>query len=97
MKAKIHLILGFDVNIAGSSIGQPGSYYGSEGFGHLGGNKSRAVPGLEKYHGKDIFLTEALTLEANIAISEAKEEGKPFFLYMAHYAVHAPFNSDPRF
>jgi arylsulfatase A-like enzyme len=25
------------------------------------------------------------------------EDGKPFFLYMAHYAVHAPFHSDPRF
>lgn len=89
--------LGFDVNIAGSSIGQPGSYYGKEGFGHTGGNKKRAVQGLEKYHGKDIFLTEALTLEANAAITKSKEEGKPFFLYMAHYAVHAPFHSDPRF
>ena len=55
------------------------------------------MPGLEKYHGKDIFLTEALTLEANLAISQAQEEGKPFFLNMAHYAVHAPFYSDPRF
>ena len=91
------LNLGFDINIAGSSIGQPGSYLGTEGFGHTGGNKKRAVPGLEKYHGKDIFLTEALTLEANLAISQAKEEGKPFFLNMAHYAVHAPFYSDPRF
>ncbi len=91
------LNLGFDVNIAGSSIGQPGSYLGTEGFGHTGGNKKRAVPGLGKYHGKDIFLTEALTLEANLAISQAKEEGKPFFLNMAHYAVHAPFYSDPRF
>ena len=91
------LNLGFDVNIAGSSIGQPGSYLGTEAFGHTGGNKTRAVPGLEKYHGKDIFLTEALTLEANLAISQAKEEGKPFFLNMAHYAVHAPFYSDPRF
>ena len=91
------LNLGFDVNIAGSSIGQPGSYLGTEGFGHIGGNKTRAVPGLEKYHGKDIFLTEALTLEANLAISQAKEEGKPFYLNMAHYAVHAPFYSDPRF
>ena len=35
--------------------------------------------------------------EANTAISQAKEDGKPFFLYMAHYAVHAPFHSDPRF
>ena len=91
------LNLGFDVNIAGSSIGQPGSYLGTEGFGHTGGNKKRAVPGLEKYHGKDIFLTEALTLEANMAISQAKEEGKPFFLNMAHYALHAPFYSDSRF
>jgi len=91
------LNLGFDINIAGSSIGQPGSYYGRDGFGHINGNKKRAVPGLEKYHGKDIFLTEALTLEAKAAISQAKEEGKPFFLYLAHYAVHAPFHSDSRF
>lgn len=91
------LNLGFDVNIAGSSIGEPGSYLGTEGFGYTGGNKTRAVPGLEKYHGKDIFLTEALTLEANLAISQAKEEGKPFFLNMSHYAVHAPFYSDSRF
>ncbi|MBJ6369389.1 sulfatase-like hydrolase/transferase [Snuella sedimenti] len=91
------LNLGFDINIAGSSIGQPGSYFGTDGFGHLGGNKSRAVDGLEKYHGKNIFLTEALTLEANLAISKAKEEGKPFFLNMAHYAVHTPFQVDSRF
>ena len=91
------LNLGFDVNIAGSSIGQPGSYLGTEGFGHTAGNKRRAVPSLEKYHGEEIFLTEALTIEANKAISQAKEEGKPFFLNMAHYAVHAPFYSDSRF
>lgn len=91
------LNIGFDVNIAGNSYGQPGSYYGKDGFGHIKGNKRRAVIGLEKYHGKDVFLTEALTLEANKAISQAKEEGKPFFLHMAHYAVHAPFQSDSRF
>ncbi|MGC1632400.1 MAG: sulfatase, partial [Gelidibacter sp.] len=91
------LNIGFDINIGGSSIGQPGSYLGTEGFGHTGGDKPRAVPGLEKYHGKDIFLTEALTLEANLAISQAKEEGRPFFLNMSHYAVHAPFYSDRRF
>lgn len=89
--------LGFDINIGGSSIGQPGSYLGTESFGHTGGNKSRAVPNLEKYHGQDIFLTEALTLEANQAITQAQKEGKPFFLNMSHYAVHSPFYSDPRF
>jgi arylsulfatase A-like enzyme len=55
------------------------------------------VPHLEKYHGTDTFLTEALTLEAKSRVSEAVQAGKPFFLYFAQYAVHAPFMSDPRF
>lgn len=89
--------LGFDVNIAGSSIGQPGSYYGQNGYGYTGGNRSRAVPGLEKYHGTDTFLTDALTLEANAQIDTALALRTPFFLYLAHYAVHAPFEVDPRY
>ncbi|MCC8145658.1 MAG: sulfatase [Bacteroidales bacterium] len=89
--------IGFDVNIAGSSIGQPGSYYGEHGYGHIQGNKQRAVPGLEKYHGSDTFLSDALTMEADAQITQSIEEGRPFFLYMAHYAVHAPFEPDKRF
>lgn len=89
--------VGFDVNIAGSSIGQPGSYYGEHGYGNIQGNKSRAVPGLEKYHGTNVFLSDALTIEANEQISEAVDAKKPFFLYMAHYALHAPFETDTRF
>jgi arylsulfatase A-like enzyme len=91
------LNLGFDINIGGGAIGRPGSYYGEDGFGHIKGDKIRAVKNLEKYHGTDIFLTEALTLEAGAAIKRAKEEGKPFFLNMSHYAVHSPFQPDPRF
>ncbi len=89
--------LGFDVNIAGCSWGQPGSYYGEDGYGHLKGNKGRAVPHLEKYHGSETFLSEALTLEAKQQISAAVADGKPFFLDFSHYAVHSPFQSDPRF
>ena len=90
--------LGFDINIAGCAYGQPGSYYGKDHFGHAKkGREKRAVPGLEKYHGKDIYLTEALTLEMNAAISESVKAKKPFFAYMSHYAVHAPFQADPRF
>lgn len=89
--------VGFDVNIAGSSIGQPGSYYGEWGYGNIKGNKSRAVPGLEKYHGTNTFLSDALTIEANEQIDKAVAEKKPFFLYMAHYALHAPFETDQRF
>ena len=55
------------------------------------------VPHLEKYHGTDTFLTEALTLEANRHIEACVKEQKPFFLHMSHYALHAPFDSDPRF
>lgn len=89
--------VGFEVNIAGSSIGQPGSYHGGHGYGHIKGNKRRAVPGLEEYHGSNIFLSDALTIEADKQITQSVKEGEPFFLYMAHYAVHAPFETDERF
>jgi len=95
--------LGFDVNVAGFSTGAPASYYGKNGYGNLlkagkgGGKPMNAVPHLEKYHGTDTFLTDALTLEANDHVAAAVKEGKPFYLNLAHYAVHAPFNSDPRF
>ncbi len=90
--------LGFDINVAGASIGAPASYFGSENFGQRSAQRaSHAVFGLEKYHGREIFLTEALTLEANAHVADAVKASKPFFLYFPHYAVHSPFNSDPRF
>lgn len=88
---------GFDVNVGGCSYGQPGSYYGTDGFGWIKGNKRRAVPDLKKYHGQDIYLTEALTEEMNSAIGDAVEARKPFFAYMAYYAVHAPFQANPKY
>ncbi len=89
--------LGFNINVAGASFGAPASYYGMKNYGN-GKKKSRhAVPHLEKYHGTETFLTEALTIEANARVTDAVKKGKPFYLYMSHYAVHAPFNSDPRF
>lgn len=86
--------LGFDINIAGHATGGPGSYYGEDGYG---AGTEWAVPGLEAYHGTNTFLTEALTLEANKAIASSVADGQPFYLYMSHYAIHAPFNEDPRF
>lgn len=88
---------GFEVNVAGCSWGQPGSYYGQDGFGWIKGNKRRAVPHLEKYHGKDIYLTEALTLEMKAALKDAVADEKPFFAYMAYYAVHAPFQPNKHY
>ena len=89
--------IGFDVNIGGNSIGQPGSYYGEWGYGRIKGNQSRAVPHLEKYHGTATFLTDALTSEAIAEIEKATEDNVPFYLNLAHYAVHAPFEADERF
>lgn len=89
--------LGFDINIAGRSIGAPGSYYAEKNYG-AGTKRARsAVPHLDKYHGSETFLSEALTIEAKKAVKGSVDEGKPFYLYFAHYAVHAPFESDPRF
>ncbi|BDS06972.1 sulfatase [Oceaniferula spumae] len=91
--------LGFDVNIAGSYMGGPGSYHGDKNFSAKwrGGGTVWDIPGLEKYHGQKINLTEAITREAISAIEKSVAEKKPFYLYMSHYAVHAPFEPDRRF
>ena len=91
--------VGFDVNIGGHAAGGPGSFLGTQNFSAVWrkGDRVWDVPGLDKYHGKDVFLTEALTLEANRAVDEAVASDKPFFLYMSHYAVHVPFAKDERF
>ena len=91
--------LGFDVNIAGSYMGGPGSYHGDHNFSAVwrGGSEIWDVPGLEKYHGQKINLTEAITAEAINEVEKAVASQTPFYLYMSHYAVHAPFEPDRRF
>jgi arylsulfatase A-like enzyme len=94
------LNLGFDVNIGGHAAGGPGSYWAKYNFSadwRSPGNHIWDVPGLDKYHGSNIYLTEALTQEANAAINQAIAEKKPFYLYFSHYAIHAPWEKDERF
>jgi len=93
------LNLGFDVNIGGHCAGGPGSYLGIHNFSAAWRSNERIwdIPGLEKYFGKDINLTEALTLEAVSALDSALKIGKPFYLYMSHYAVHVPLEPDNRY
>ena len=93
------LNLGFDVNIGGHCAGGPGSYLGEQNYsaGWRNGDLIWDIPGLEKYHGTETFLTEALTLEALKSLDRARMENKPFYLYMAHYAVHVPYAADKRF
>lgn len=92
--------MGFDVNIAGHAGGAPASYLPEKRYGNTVDHKNQslfAVPGLEKYYNTDTFLTEALTLEAMKAMDTAQTKKEPFFLYMAHYAVHTPIQPDKRF
>lgn len=91
------LHIGFDVNVAGAAFGAPGSYYAEKNYGQGTQRAHNAVPHLDQYHGSSTFLTEALTIEAKKQVSETVARGEPFFLYLSHYAVHAPFDSDPRF
>lgn len=91
---------GFEVNIAGHAGGGPATYLSEFNFGHNGDGTPVslfAIPGLEKYWGKGVFATEALTLEALRALDDAKAQDRPFFLYMSHYAVHVPIDRDPRY
>jgi len=91
--------VGFDVNIAGTHLGGPGSYLGSKHYG----TNSWHVPGLDAYYpenngtGEDVYLSEALTREINKNIETAVADGVPFFAYMAHYAIHVPLAEDVRF
>ena len=90
--------LGFDVNVAGHGAGGPGSFLGTRSFSarHRSGDPVWDVPGLDAYHGQEVYLTEALTTEAVRALEEATAAGTPFFLHFAPYAVHAPITANPR-
>ena len=92
--------LGFDVNIGGYGGGGPGSYHGKYKYSaawRSRNNHDWDVPGLEKYHETEVFLTEAITLEMKKAITDSIRGKKPFFSYKSHYAVHAPYEVDDRF
>lgn len=71
---------GFDLNVAGSNIGAPRSYFDPYG-------ERPKIPG-----GKpNEYLTDRLTDEAVTFITDHRSE--PFFLYLSHYAVHTPIQA----
>jgi len=90
--------LGFMVNIAGNSIGHPQSYLSEQNYGNMPGKTStNAVPDLGEYYGTGTFLTDALTSEALKTLDAPIKNNQPFFLHLAHYAVHTPIMADKRF
>ena len=91
---------GFEVNIAGHAAGGLATYLSEKNYGHdADGNPTayNSVPGLEKYWGTGTFVTEALTQEALKALDKSAKYNQPYFLYMAHYAIHIPIDRDPRY
>ena len=70
---------GFDINIAGTDKGQPPSYFYPYRIPTLTGGKEGE------------YITDRLTDEA-IAFME-KNKGRPFFIYLAHFAVHTPLQA----
>ena len=89
--------LGFDVNVAGHAAGAPGSFLGTQDFSgaHRGGDRVWDVPGLEEWHGRDVYLTDVLAGEAVAAVRDAVAAERPFFLHFAPYAVHTPITANP--
>jgi len=71
---------GFDLNVGGCYFGHPfHGYFDPYKIPHLKDRK------------KGEYLTDRLTDEAIHFIEKNKD--KPFFLYLAHYAVHAPIQA----
>jgi arylsulfatase A-like enzyme len=72
---------GFDLNIGGNHLGQPGSFF-----------SPYKIPTLTDGPVGE-FLTDRESVEAVKFIEQNQD--KPFFLYLAHYAVHQPIAGKP--
>jgi len=88
--------LGFDVNIGGHISWAPGSYFWPYGVDSTGNciKERRCVPGLVEGGKEGEYLTDRLTREA-IKLIENKDEEKPFYLNLWHYAVHSGQEGKP--
>jgi arylsulfatase A len=83
---------GFDLNVGGNNMGNPGNYF----FPYDGAWRMTKEHPLIRWNtlpdGKPgEYLTDRLTDEA-VAFVEQNAQ-RPFFLYLAHYAVHTPLHA----
>ena len=79
---------GFDLNIAGCRAGTPYSYF----YPYCNKKKDVCHPNIDE--GKEgEYLTDRLTDEAIKFMTTSSKGEKPFFLYLAHHAVHTPLKA----
>jgi arylsulfatase A-like enzyme len=82
---------GFDVTIASGEAGAPSTYFAPY-------NLPAGYPSspLASYSNGE-YLTDTLTVEANNFITDHVQSSpsQPFFLTLAHYAVHTPLEAKP--
>ena len=78
---------GFDINVGGHDKGAPAHYF----YPYGDNDNDKKVPGLDLVDKNGDYLTDSLTEKANAFIRKNQE--KPFFLYLSHYAVHVPIES----
>ena len=98
-KAADPLNLGFDVNIGGAAPGGPDNYALTDASQEYTGFRI-PFPRLHEYATAETnyHITDAITNAARSEIDRAVEDGKPFYMYMSHYAVHSPYTqNDSRF
>jgi arylsulfatase A-like enzyme len=79
---------GFDINIGGTFWGAPPTFFYP--YRGLAGKELRYVPHLGNGRPGE-YLTDRLTDEALKTLDY--ETGRPFFLYLAHHAVHTPIEA----
>jgi arylsulfatase A-like enzyme len=78
---------GFDWAVAGDSRGSPAGYFSPyRSDGH-------EIPDIGSSGTAGEYLTDRLTEEAVQFIRD--NAGRPFFLYLSHYAVHTPHRAKP--
>lgn len=78
---------GFELNVGGHDAGQPASYFWP--YSREGGSRWDVPDLMEGTEGE--YLTDRLTTEAISFIEN--NANRPFFLVLAHYAVHSPIQA----
>ncbi len=78
---------GFDINVAGCSMGAPGpgGYFSPY-------NISEVLPAF-KSGPKGEYLTDRVTAEAIRIMDKFSKKEKPWLMYMSYYTVHAPIQA----